>query len=140
MNSLPILYKTGCWSFMLVGTGHIVTSMLIPSTPERDEIIEEMRRFSISLSGSESNLYLFHEGFSLMMGVLFIAFGALNLSFLEASIIPRKRIVLVSLIVSLISLAVSIKYFFIVPVLFLLIACCCFFTVLAAISCSKSAA
>ena len=130
MNSLPMLYKAGCWSFILVGIGHIVTSRLIPSTPERDKMVEEMKNFSISLSGSESNLYLFHEGFSLMMGVLLIGFGALNLSFLEASATPRKRVVLVAVIVSLISLVISINYFFIVPVLLLLIASFCFFAVL----------
>ncbi len=132
MNSLPMLYKAGCWSFVLVGIGHIVTSMLIPSTPERDKIIEEMKSFSISMSGSESNLYLFHEGFSLMMGGLLIGFGVLNLSLLEASITPRKRVVLVNVIVSLISLAISIKYFFIVPVAFLFMAFFCFFAVLMA--------
>jgi len=130
MSSSPMLYRAGCWSFILVGTGHLVTSMLIPSTPERDKMVEEMKNFSISLSGSESNLYLFHEGFSLMMGVLLIGFGALNLSFLEATTTPRTRVVLVAVMVSFISLFISINYFFIVPVLLLLIASFCFLAVL----------
>ncbi len=130
MNSSPMLYRAGCWSFILVGIGHLVTSRLIPNTPERDKMVEEMKNFSISLSGSESNLYLFHEGFSLMMGVLLIGFGALNLSFLEASTTPRKRVVLVAVMVSFISLLISINYFFIVPVLLLLIASFCFLAAL----------
>ncbi len=126
MKLLPVVYKIGCWSFILVGIGHIVTSMSVPSTPERDKIIEEMKNFSISMSGSESNLYLFHEGFSLMMGVLLMGYGLLALSLTKASFIPEKQVVFINVIISLVALAISVKYFFIVPITFLMVAFLCF--------------
>jgi hypothetical protein len=62
--------------------------MFIPNTPERVEIVQAMEKFSISMPGTESNLYLFHEGFSVMMGVLLIGYGLLNLSIAKASRMP----------------------------------------------------
>ncbi|PCJ50904.1 MAG: hypothetical protein COA74_00060 [Gammaproteobacteria bacterium] len=117
-----MVFKTGCWSFILVGTGHIVTSIFIPNTPERIKIVQEMKNFSISMSGTESNLYLFHEGFSLMMGILLIGYGLLNLSLTKASTVPENKIIIINLTVSLIAFVISIKQFFIVPVIFLCIA------------------
>ncbi len=126
MKSLPIVYKTGCWSFIMVGIGHIVTSMFVPNTPERTKIIQEMKNFSISMLGTESNLYLFHEGFSLMMGILLIAYGLINLSFIKLSMIPEKHIVVINFAVALTALVISIRYFFIVPIVFLGTAFSCF--------------
>lgn len=126
MKLLPIVYKTGCWSFIMVGIGHIVTSMFVPNTPERTKIIQEMKNFSISMLGTESNLYLFHEGFSLMMGILLIAYGLINLSFIKLSMIPEKHIVVINFAVALTALVISIRYFFIVPIVFLGTAFSCF--------------
>lgn len=126
MKSLSIIYKAGCWSFILVGLGHIVTSMLVPNTPERVNIIQEMKNFSISIAGTRSNLYLFHEGFSLMMGVLLIGYGFLNLLLTDAWMIPGKNIILINVTVSLIAFVISIKYFFMVPTILLCAAFLCF--------------
>lgn len=92
MKSLPIICKIGYWSFILLGIGHVVTSMIIPDTPERSKIIQEMQNFSISMAGTESNLYLFHEGFSLMMGLLLIGYGLINLSFIKEKKKPIKNL------------------------------------------------
>ncbi|VAW47282.1 hypothetical protein MNBD_GAMMA04-2024 [hydrothermal vent metagenome] len=126
MKSLLNIYRIGCWSFILVGLGHIVTSMLIPDTPERNQIIQEMKHFSISMGGTESNLYLFHEGFSLMMGLLLIAYGVLNLSLTKATIFPNNFTIIINIFTSFFAFIVSINYFFIVPVLFLSFAFLCF--------------
>jgi len=138
MKSLPIVYKTGCWSFIMVGIGHIVTSMFVPNTPERTKIIQEMKNFSISMLGTESNLYLFHEGFSLMMGILLIAYGLINLSFIKLSMIPEKHIVVINFAVALTALVISIRYFFIVPIVFLGTAFSCFLMALIFNARSKS--
>ena len=136
MKLLPIIYKAGCWSYILVGIGHIVTSMFIPNTPERVEIVQAMEKFSISMPGTESNLYLFHEGFSLMMGVLLIGYGLLNLSIAKASRMPSKNTILINAVTSLIALIISINYFFMVPSVFLGVAFLCF-SIALAISCSS---
>lgn len=125
-----MVYKAGCWSFIFVGIGHVVASKSVPSTPERIEIVQEMKEFSISMLGTESNLYLFHEGFSLMMGILLIGYGFLNLAFMKECIIPGKQIIIINIAVSLITFVVSVKYFFIVPVVVLCIAFLCFFMAL----------
>jgi len=126
MKLLPTVYKIGCWAFVLVGVGHIVTSMLIPTTPERTIIVQTMKEFSISMIGTESNLYLFHEGFSLMMGILLISYGLLNLSMLKTSEAPSKNTIIVNAATSIIALVISIKYFFLVPTTLLSIAFLCF--------------
>ncbi len=126
MKLSPIIYKIGCWSYIFVGIGHTVTYMLIPNTPERTKILQDMKNFPISMPGTESNLYLFHEGFSLMMGSLLIAYGLLNLSLTKTSMIPGKHVILINVIMSLLAFIISIKYFFIVPVTFLGIAFLCF--------------
>ncbi|VAW90031.1 Dipeptide transport system permease protein DppB (TC 3.A.1.5.2) [hydrothermal vent metagenome] len=131
MKLSSVVYKVGCWSFVLVGLGHIVTSMLIPNTPERVKMVQEMKSFSISMPGTESNLYLFHEGFSLMMGLLLTAYGLLNLAFAKISKMPVKSVMLINVAVSLSALIISIKYFFIVPVAFLGVAFLCFLIALA---------
>jgi len=130
VKSLSIIYKVGCWSFILVGLGHIVTSMFAPITPERADIILEMKNFSITMAGTESNLYLFHEGFSLMMGVLLIGYGLLNLLLTKASVMPGNNIILVNTTVSFIAFIISIKYFFMVPIILLCIAFLCFLIIL----------
>jgi len=122
VKSRLIIYKIGCWSYILVGLGHLATSLTTPVTPERAKIIQEMQNFSISMAGTESNLYLFHEGFSLMMGFLLMGYGLMNLSFIKVIKTPPKSLIFINLVMSLIALAISINYFFIVPVVFLGIA------------------
>ncbi len=61
-----------------------------------------------------------------MMGILLIAYGLLNLSLTKTSMISEKHIILINVIMSLFAFVISIKYFFIVPVVFLGIAFLCF--------------
>lgn len=122
MKFLPQIYKVGCWSFILVGLGHLVTFIMVPDTAERVEVIHTMQNFSISMAGTESNLYLFYEGFSLMMGILLMGFGLLNLFLIKSLPSPSKYILFTNTFISFIALLISIKYFFLVPVVFLGIA------------------
>lgn len=131
MKCLLIVFKVGSWSYILVGLGHLVTSMSVPVTAERVEIIQAMKDFPIVMLGTESNLYLFHEGFSLMMGFLLFAYGLLNLLVVRKNKIPSKDIIAVNIVVSLVALALSIRYFFIVPIFFLGTALLCFAIALA---------
>jgi len=81
-----LVYKFGCWGFVLTGLGHLIVSLLAPHTPERTKMIELMESYSLEAFSHNLNLYMLHEGFSFMMGLMVIAFGAVNLLVVKVSI------------------------------------------------------
>lgn len=113
-------FKLASWSFLLLGIGHTITDLTSPKTIEQEKLIVEMKAFSIQIAGSETSVYSFHLGFSLMMGLLLFGYGFLNLLITkdkqERNI--ASSIIVFNLVISAISLLLSIKYFFIVPVVF----------------------
>ena len=138
VKPILIIYKIGSWSYILVGLAHLNWALFSPDTAEKIEIIQTLKGISISVPGTESNLYLFHEGFSLMMGVLLLGYGLLNLSIIRKSKTIQKDKIILNIVVSLIALIISIKHFFIVPVIFLGIAFFCFSTLFILSSFSKN--
>ncbi len=61
-----------------------------------------------------------------MMGVLFVGYGLLSLFSAKTAMISEKRIIFINTVISLFAFVISIKYFFIVPVIFLGMAFLCF--------------
>lgn len=128
-----LFYKIGSLSFVLLGAGHLATYFSAPETVERLNVIHAMQRFTINLAGTESNLFLFHEGFSLMMGILLIAYGLLNFDIIRKVpdiILSSAFLLRLNLVVSFVSLAISIHYFFLIPILFTAISLICFLSVI----------
>ncbi len=114
-------YRIGCWAFILVGAGHLLTQWLTPRTADQDVILDAMRRFAIKLPGSDGNLYQFHIGFSTMMGVLLAAYGAQALLTVSRRTAPAEgdvRLLALHTLVSAVALILSVMYFFVVPVVF----------------------
>jgi len=104
---------------MLLGIGHLATYFLLPTTPEQEHMMHNMKNFVINMPGPDSNLLLFHEGFSLMMGMLLIGYGAINVFLIAEQnfYVPQsKHIPTLNLFVSLAAVVLSVVYFFIVPV------------------------
>jgi len=126
VNFLSFTYKVGSWSFILVGVGHLATATFAPSTPEKVQITQTMKEFPITMLGTDSNLLLFHEGFSLMMGVLLMGYGVLSLLHARKLGFPEKEVIWVNILISLVALILSMKYFFIVPTSLLGLALLCF--------------
>ena len=116
--------KIASWSLLLVGVGHTTTYLTTPNTAAQDEIVRQMETFTFELLGTDANIFYFYEGFSLMMGLLLFGYGVLNLFMLinnkEGSL--HNNVLILNFIISLISVILSVKYFFIVPVVFTSIA------------------
>lgn len=126
------LYKTASWSFVLLGIGHVITHFLEPRTPEQLDMIQQMKDFVIEMPGTTSNLLLFHEGFSITMGMLISAFGLINLVFLKTNreSVNSFGLLLTNSIVSGLMLILSVIYFFFVPIAFSALSFLCFTSLL----------
>ena len=120
MKIEKISSKIASWSLVFVGIGHTITDLTSPKTPSQNDFIIKMKEFPIEVLGSNATIFSFHQGFSLMMGLLLFGYGLLNILILrnnKALSIPTN-IVTFNIIICLTCLALSIKYFFIVPILF----------------------
>lgn len=120
-----LFYKIGSWSFIIVGTGHLIGHLLTPKTSEQIKMLQTMKEFTIAMPGTETNLLLFYTGFSLMMGIMLISYGMINLMFLKNNKqinLADNKILITNTLVSFISLMLTIKYFFIFPILLMSLA------------------
>jgi len=120
-----LTYRAGCWAFILTGAGHLATQWLAPRTAEQEAILDAMRRFPIKMPGSDGNLYQFHTGFSIMMGVLLAAYGAQALLTAYRQPVPAEsdvRLLALHTLVAALAVILSAMFFFAVPVAFMAIA------------------
>ena len=121
MKNVRLFHMIGSWSFVLLGIGHLITYLFLPKTPEQEKMIQVMKDFVISMPGPDSTLFLFHEGFSLMMGLLLICYGTVNILFFAVDsfdFLRSKPIAMLNVLVSLLAVVLSVIYFFIVPIVF----------------------
>lgn len=118
MNFSKISYKIGCWAFIVVGVGHIVTDLLGPKTSKQMGYIQTMKDSTLSLLGTDTTVFSFYQGFSIMMGLLLTSYGLINLLIVknnkESNV--AKNIILLNILVASACVILSIKYFFIVPI------------------------
>ena len=120
MKVEKISSKIASWSLIFVGIGHTITDLTSPKSETQIDFIQKMKEFPIEIMGTETNIFSFHQGFSLMMGLLLFGYGLLNILILrnnQASSIPTN-IIIFNIIICVISFVLSIKYFFIVPIVF----------------------
>ena len=120
MKVEKISSKIGSWSLIFVGIGHTITDLTSPKSETQIDFIQKMKEFPIEIMGTETNIFSFHQGFSLMMGLLLFGYGLLNILILrnnQASSIPTNILIL-NILICVISFVLSIKYFFIVPIVF----------------------
>jgi len=114
-----ISYKIASWILVLGGALHSSGDLFAPATPERDELILRMKEITIQLFGATFNAFSFFQGFSFMMGLLLIGYGVLNLLILknnQQAHLP-SNILILNIIICLVGVIISIKYFFIIPIL-----------------------
>ncbi len=109
----------------MLGLGHLISHMVLVFSPRaKPPVVQAMQEFIVLMPGRKIDLLSLHHGFSLMMGILFVAFGGMSLFFpkMDTSFPSRSAPVIgLCLGVSVITLAVSVKFFFIVPVFFSLL-------------------
>lgn len=117
-------FKSGAIAYMLLGSMHLFSHLLSGNNldPQMTKTLAEMKNTIINIIG-EHTLWQFYEGFSLTMGFLLIAFG------LQAYMIdnPNKRIIITNIIITLVILVLTIKYFHLIASAFMLLALICFF-------------
>lgn len=119
MHTQRKLYMIGAWAFVLVGAGHLLTHWLAPKTTEQVAMLKVMRDFPIVMPGSAGNLYQYHTGFSLMMGCLLIAYGVQMLLTISAQTLQDTRLLAFHALVAALGLALSVMFFFLVPIAFM---------------------
>jgi hypothetical protein len=115
-----VSYKTASWSLLIIGFGHTLTYLTAPNTPEQNILITTMKALNFNMLGVDANIFSFYEGFSLMMGLLLIGYGLINILTLKnnkQSYLPTNMLIL-NIIISFFSVAISLKYFFLIPVVF----------------------
>ncbi len=119
MKITSLSYKIASWTLLIGGLIHTISDLLSPATPEKNAIISQMKAFTGQVLGTEFNLYGFFQGFSFMMGLFLIGYGAINLLILknnQEAHIP-SNILILNIIITLVSVMISIKYFFLIPVI-----------------------
>ncbi|QNA87331.1 hypothetical protein G4G28_00535 [Massilia sp. Dwa41.01b] len=129
MRLRHLLYMSGSAALVLVGAGHLATALLAPVTPAQQAMIDSMKGFAIAMPGTVANLYQFHQGFSIMMGVLLMSYGAVTMLFVKAASMAaalRTPVLGFNILVALVSLLLSIQFFFVVPVALTGLACACY--------------
>jgi len=122
MKLMTSSYLVGLLCFIFLGIGHLTTHLFVSLSAETiPDIMVEMNTHTVKLAGDRVTIFSLYSGFSLMMGVLFVGLGVFGL-FLptppEVSSLQFKKGVGALLVISLVSLYLSTRYFFIVPVLF----------------------
>jgi hypothetical protein len=116
------LSRIGSWSLVLVGAGHLVTDLAAPATAQREEVVRLLSGVLVSMPGSHRSLWAYHHGFSLMMGLLLVGFGAVTLAVARLEADRLAPVLAISALVCLTSLALAATHFFAVPVLFTAVA------------------
>ncbi len=116
-------FKFGAIAYMVLGAMHELSHLTKGNINDSKlaNTLAEMENTTIHFLG-EHSLMKFYDGFSLTMGFLLLAFG------LQAFVTdkPGKKIVLVDILVTLITLILTILYFHIIAWSFMGIALVCF--------------
>lgn len=128
MELSEILFHAGSASIVLVGLGHTVGELTSKEAalPEHvRETLASMKTVHIQMPGRKVALFEMMRGFSLMMGVALIVIGILN--HLSASYAAESNAALIiNIVFSIFSVAISVRYFFIFPVIFMSLAALCY--------------
>jgi hypothetical protein len=122
--------KAGSIAIITLGFFHLVTYIIViassrPSV-EALQLMHDMEQFKIQLFGTHTFLK-FHKGFSIMTGVLFIAFGVQNLVMAKAT---GKRGIVSLFIMSLTAAVVSACYFHLLATALLVFSAVCYLVAL----------
>jgi hypothetical protein len=119
MLSHRVLNTIGSSALVVLGAGHLATSQFTPRSAARDQVVSAMEGFPVIMLGRTGNLYQYHTGFSLMMGVLLIAYGVLAFVAFRGRVVDPEAdrwILAANVLVSAVAVAASVEFFFAVPI------------------------
>jgi len=127
MKKAKILFVTGTIFFGIIcGLGHLSFELL---EEKPAEVIEGLKELSVIFPDREKDMLEVTTGFSLLMGVMLLAYGIINLLLMRKDRkfhLPSKAIVTANLIFALIGFGIAYQYFFIFPIACMGIAALCF--------------
>jgi hypothetical protein len=124
MNSLKI-FKTGAIAFLILGILHLLFQFgPKPDDPALHQLLADMENYKIKIMGIHS-LLKFHNGFSVNMGFLLLAFGIQHL-LLAKEILNNKRAFISTIIITAIIFAIALIYFHVLAFGFVFFSLLCF--------------
>jgi hypothetical protein len=128
MELPEILFHTGSASMILVGLGHTVGELTSneKTLPEDvQDLVASMKGTYVQMPGRKVALFDMMRGFSLMMGIALIVIGTLN-HLTSAYAVQSNAVLLVNIMFSIFGVVISIRYFFIFPVIFMSLTAVCY--------------
>jgi len=127
MKIARITFLTGTIFFGIIcGLGHLTFELL---EEKQQDVVEKLKELTVVFPDRESDMFLLITGFSLLMGVMLLAYGIINLLLTVKNKkiqLPSKTIVLANLVFSFIAFTIAYQYFFIFPIACTGIAMLCF--------------
>ena len=127
MKIARISFLTGTILFgVICGLGHLSFELL---EEKPSEVVEGLKELSVVFPDREKDMLEVTTGFSLLMGVMLLAYGIINLLLMYKDRqlqLPSKPIVVANLVFALIGFGIAYQYFFIFPIACMGIASLCF--------------
>ena len=118
------IFNMGAIAFMLLGLIHLAAHYGMPAPESAQTLIHDMETYTIELMGTHSVLD-FHNGYSIMMGLLMFIFG-LQSYLVSHAILDNKAALWVTFLVSLVAFVVAFIFFHILAYGFILFSTICF--------------
>ncbi|MGW6915857.1 LIC_13387 family protein [Kitasatospora sp. NPDC054939] len=125
-------FRVGAYSFVVLGTGHLVLSgamELAAQTPERREVQDAMRKSGLTVLGVERTTLDVFNGISIAMALFIVTCGLLALTVARhapALVEHRTAFGWICLAASLVGLAISVLLLPVPPIAVLTVAACAF--------------
>jgi len=107
-NRRDVAARVGGWAYVATGFGHLVIATVVSSPADVAAVEEQMRQASIAM-GPTRTLAQLMTGFSLAMGVLLTAIGAVILTAARRGMLRRRDSqlsIVIALSIALLAIAV----------------------------------
>jgi len=118
------LFKTGAGFLLLLGFVHSLSLIkgAVPANDTEKQLLDLMVNYKFNLMGSLRSMDNLMRGFSIAFMLAALGFGALDMAVWGERTGLLKRVALVNAIWLAAMIAVSLRYFFVMPTTFLAIA------------------
>ncbi len=129
MTTSILLFHAGTWTLMVFGLGHLFIDLMMANRRDQPPVFAVMRRHHVELPGRKMQLLDFVRGYSLLIGILLLAFGALCALLVISApeiLIQVPLIPFFACGVSAICTALAVRYLFAIPMLMSGFACAAF--------------